>query len=162
MSEQFQTAALLAATVTTGWSAGLFFTYFFSVMRALRRLDDRTFVEVMQQLNRTIFNGWFALAFAGAPMFTATALALRLAEDSGGALPWIAIAMSLHGTVIAVTFGVNVPLNNALDAAGEPADLPDPAAVRERFEAKWVRWNAVRAAASAAALACLAWALAAS
>ena len=35
------------------------------------------------------------------------------------------------------------------------------AAVRSRFdEARWVRWNNVRAVASTAALACLAWALA--
>jgi uncharacterized membrane protein len=33
--------------------------------------------------------------------------------------------------------------------------------VRERFdEATWARWNVVRALASTAALACLAWALA--
>nr|BFE81336.1 hypothetical protein GCM10020093_039370 [Planobispora longispora] len=58
-----------------------------------------------------------------------------------------------------VTAAVNVPLNNAIDAAGDPAAIADPAAVRAAFETRWVRWNVVRAVSSTAALACLAWAL---
>ena len=33
------------------------------------------------------------------------------------------------------------------------------AAARERFEARWVRWNIVRTVASTGALACIVWAL---
>jgi uncharacterized membrane protein len=52
---------------------------------------------------------------------------------------------------------INVPRNDEIKAATDP----DLAAVRQRFdEARWVRWNAVRAVASTAALACLAWGLA--
>ena len=58
-----------------------------------------------------------------------------------------------------VTFAANVPLNNALMRAGEPAGVADPGEVRRRFEAPWVRWNTVRTATSVAAFACLVWAL---
>jgi len=44
-------------------------------------------------------------------------------------------------------------------AAGDPDRITDLAAVRERFEATWVRWNIARAVASTAALGCLSWAL---
>ncbi|GII60598.1 membrane protein [Sphaerisporangium krabiense] len=157
--EAFRQAALIAATVTTGLVAGLFYAYACSVMPALRRTDDRTFILVMQRINVAILNGWFAAGFAGAPLLTAAALALHLDGEHRGALPWIVAALLAYGVMLAVTFGVNIPLNNELDAAGEPDGIADPAAVRARFEARWVRWNVVRALASTAALGLLAWAL---
>jgi uncharacterized membrane protein len=56
-----------------------------------------------------------------------------------------------------ITMRIHVPRNDEIKATTDP----DPAVVRQRFdEATWVRWNRVRAAASTAALACLAWGLA--
>jgi uncharacterized membrane protein len=55
---------------------------------------------------------------------------------------------------------VNVPLNDQIKVAGDPAHIANLAAVRERFdEAKWVRWNLVRAVASTVAFGCLTWAM---
>ena len=55
---------------------------------------------------------------------------------------------------------VTVPLNDAIKAAGDPDHIDDLAAVRARFqEAKWIRWNLVRAVASTAGFACSLWAL---
>jgi uncharacterized membrane protein len=54
-----------------------------------------------------------------------------------------------------VTFRVNVPLNDALAAAG-----PDLAAARAAFEGTWVRWTVVRAVLSTGAFGCLVAALA--
>ena len=56
--------------------------------------------------------------------------------------------------MLAVTFAVNVPLNNRLNAA-----TGDPAAARAAFEAPWVRWNLVRTVLNTAAFGCLCWAL---
>jgi len=40
---------------------------------------------------------------------------------------------------------VNVPLNDAIKAAGEPDRIPDLAAVRAAFhESRWATWNLVR------------------
>ena len=51
---------------------------------------------------------------------------------------------------------VNVPLNDALRAAGDPARIGDLAQVRQHFnEARWSAWNLVRTVTSTAAFGCL-------
>jgi uncharacterized membrane protein len=159
MFELFRTAVLAAATIATGLVAGLFYAYACSVMLGLGRTDDRTFVDVMQKINVAILNGWFALSFAGALVLTILAAVFHLRGDGRLVLPWIAAAFVLYGLALVITMGFNVPLNNALAAAGEPDRIADLATVRERFEASWVRWNVVRAVTSTAALGCLTWAL---
>jgi len=157
--ELFRGVALAAATVAMGLIAGLFYAYACSVMIGLRRTDDRTFVEVMQRINVAILNGWFFLSFGGALVFTTLAAALQLPADGRPALPWIGAALILYGAALVITIGVNVPLNNELAAAGEADRIADLAAVRERFEARWVRWNIARTVTSTAAFGCLIWAL---
>ncbi|GIH90823.1 DUF1772 domain-containing protein [Planobispora siamensis] len=160
MLELFQTITLVAATVATGLAAGLFYAFSVSVMLGLAETDDRTFVDVMQRINRRILNGWFALSFGGAPVLTLLAGVLQLLGEGGRpAFVWTAAGFVLYGVTFVITAAINVPLNNALNAAGDPAALADPAAVRAAFEARWVRWNLVRTLSSTAALACLAWAL---
>jgi uncharacterized membrane protein len=157
--ELFRAAALVGATLTMGLIAGLFYAYACSVMLGLGRTDDRTFVDVMQRINVAILNGWFSISFAGALVLTALAGALHLRGDGRTVLPWIVAALILYGVAFVITVAVNVPLNNALAAAGESDRIDNAAAVRERFEARWVRWNIARAVASTSALGCLAWAL---
>jgi uncharacterized membrane protein len=159
MFDVFRTGSLIAAALTTGLAAGLFYAYSYSVMPGLGRADDRTFVTAMQRINVAILNGWFALCFAGALVFTALAAALHVPAGGRSALPWIVAALVLYVVVLGVTFTVNVPLNNELDAAGDPDQVADLAAVRGRFEAAWVRWNIVRTAANVASFGCLLWAL---
>lgn len=152
-------AALVAATLCTGLMAGLFFTYANSVLPGLGKADDRTLVDAMQRINVAILNGWFGLAFAGALLTTIAAAVLHLRAGGRPALPWIVAGLVLYVVVLVITFAVNVPLNDELLAAGAVDRIPDLAAVREHFEASWVRWNIVRAAASFAAFGCLTWAL---
>ena len=99
------------------------------------------------------------ISFFGALVFTALAGVLHLHADWRGVLPWIAAALVLYLATLLITFGFNVPLNNELAAAGDSDHIADLAAVRERFEASWVRWNIARAVASTAAFGCLIWAL---
>jgi len=159
MYELFRGAALVAATVTAGLMAGLFYAFSISVMTGLGRVDDRTFVTAMQRINVAILNGWFAIAFGGALVFTVLAALLQLRGNGRSVLPWVAAAAVLYGVVLAITFVVNVPLNDQLEAAGQPDRIADLGSVRERFEATWVRWNVVRTVVSTAAFGCLAWAL---
>jgi len=161
MSDPLPTAALFAATLTAGLSAGLFFTWANAVMPGLRRVDDRAFVAVMRRMNVAIVNPLFLVVFLGAPVLTAVAAAAHLDPQRRDALPWILAGLGFGLAVLVVTFTVNVPLNNALDAAGEPDTVADAAPVRAAFESRWVRWNVLRAVSAAAALACLAWAAAA-
>ncbi|MGV9267963.1 anthrone oxygenase family protein [Kitasatospora sp. NPDC003701] len=151
--------ALVAATITTGLSAGLFYAYACSVMPGLRGTEDRTFIDVMQRINVAILNGWFLFGFVGALLCTGVAVALHLPSDGQHVLPAVVAALVCYTAALVVTRKINIPLNDALAAAGEPGRIPDPAAVRGRFEARWVRWNVARALLCTAALGCLCWAL---
>ena len=149
---------LLAATVSCGLVAGLLLAYACSVMPALSRVDDRTLVEVMQRVNVAILNGWFLVPFVGAVVAGAGAVVLHVPASARGPLPWAVAGLGLYVVTLAVTGLVNVPLNDALAAAGDPAALADPAAVRAAFEGRWVTWHVVRTATATGALACYAWA----
>ncbi|MGN9774815.1 anthrone oxygenase family protein [Micromonospora sp. H33] len=149
--------ALAGATFTSGLMAGVFFAYACSVMPGLAATDARTLVGTMQSINRKILNGWFLAAFLGAPVLTALVAALHLGD--GPVLAWTLAALVAHLVMFGVTTRINVPLNNQLDDAGPVDGIGDLAAVRERFEGPWVRWNLVRTVASVAAFAALIGAL---
>jgi uncharacterized membrane protein len=151
MNISWSGATLLAGTVTTGLMAGLFAAFSYAVMPGLGRTDDATFVQSVQRINVAILNGWFGLCFAGALVFTAIAVLLHRGRPG---LSWIVAGLVLYAAVLVVTFAVNVPLNNRLDAA-----TTDPAAARDAFERTWVLWNNARSVLSTAAFGCLCWAL---
>lgn len=153
------TVVLVAATLTTGLVAGLFYGWSCSVMPGLRRVSDRTFVDTMQRVNVAILNGWFLLGYVGSVVLIALAGILDLFEDDRAPLPWIAAAFVLYVATLGITAAVNIPLNNELDAAGDPGRIADLAAVRARFEDRWVRWNLVRTVTSVLAFGCLTVAL---
>ncbi|MEU2176280.1 anthrone oxygenase family protein [Nocardia sp. NPDC019219] len=137
-------AALVLATLATGLIAGLFYAYVNSVMPALARTDDRAMIDVMQKINVVIINPWFMIAFLGTVGFTILAAALHLGREHRSTLIWIVLALVLNVVAFAVTSGLNVPLNDQLAAAGDPASITDLAAVRADFESAWVRWNLLR------------------
>lgn len=142
-----------AAAVATGLMAGTFYVFSCAVMPALGRSDDRTFVEVMQNINDVIENPVFFAGFLGALFLTAAAAWQQ--RRSPVPRRWILAALVVYAVAFLLTSGVNVPLNNELARAGNPARMADPAAVRDRFEDTWVAWNAVRAVLCTAALALL-------
>jgi uncharacterized membrane protein len=152
-----QVASLLAATLTTGLVAGVFGIYANAIMPGLATTDDRTFVGAFQAMDRAIVNPVFlGLGFVGALVFTLLAGVLHLGEDAFG---WIAGAFALYLVTFVVTIAVNVPMNDALKAAGDP-DTIDVAAARAAFdEVRWRSFNLLRVALSTAAFGLLAWAL---
>ncbi|MFF5031525.1 anthrone oxygenase family protein [Nocardia salmonicida] len=152
-------ATMVLALLSTGLIAGVFYAYAISVMPALARTDDRTLIDVMQKINVVIINPWFMFGFMGTVGFTALAAALHLGKEQRSTLIWIGIALALNVIAFTVTAGLNVPLNDALAAAGDPASIADTAAVRADFEATWVRWNIVRAVVHTAAFLVLCGAL---
>jgi uncharacterized membrane protein len=152
-------ATLLAATVTTGLAAGVFGLYSHTIMRGLGVTDDRTFVGAFQAMDRAIMNPLFMLTFFGALLFTGAAAVMHV-RDGRPVLPWLVVAFALYFVTFAVTMAINVPLNDALKAAGDPDRIADLAAVRADFhEARWAAWNVLRAVLSTVAFGCLAWAL---
>jgi uncharacterized membrane protein len=151
---------LIAATMTTGLVAGVFGLYSHTVMRGLAKTDDRTFVGAFQALDRAIINPWFMTSFVGALLLTITAAVLHLRPGARGPLPWIALALVLYLAAFIITIAVNVPLNDALKAAGDPDRITNLTEVRSQFhEARWAAWNLVRAITSTVAFGSLCWAL---
>lgn len=154
-----QLLALLASTLSVGLMAGLFTGFSYAVMPGLKILDDRGWIAGMQHINRVILNGWFMTAFLGSLLFTIAALALNWFSGNRAASPWILIALVLALVMFIVTSAVNVPMNDRLEAAGDPAAIADPAALRASIESRWIAWNTVRGVASLLSLLALAWAL---
>jgi len=149
-----RTLSLLGATLTMGLVTGAFALYAHAIMPGLKTTDDRTFVAAFQAMDRAIINPWFMLTgFLGALVFTGGATLLHLGRDP---LPWIVVALVAYIVVFAITVAVNVPLNDAIKAAGSA----DPAGARKAFdEARWAAWNLVRVGLSAGAFVALCWAL---
>ncbi|MET8446971.1 anthrone oxygenase family protein [Streptomyces sp. NPDC005209] len=145
-----------AATLAMGLIAGVFYIFACAVMPALHRSGDRVFIEAMQNINDVIQNPVFFLGFMGALLLTAVS-AWQLRGTAGGRWVWAALAAYLLVFLITVAF--NIPLNNDLADAGNPAKIADPAAVRDHFENTWVAWNVARAVLSTVALGCLGRAL---
>lgn len=151
----FATASLIGATVTTGLLAGVFYAYASSVMLALRQLDDRTFVDVMNRINTVIVNPIFMLSFLGSVACTGLAAVLYWRTDQRTVLWWVLLALALNVISFLITSGGNVPLNNAL----ADTSSGDFATLRQQFEGPWITLNILRALANTGALAVLAWAL---
>ena len=156
--DTIRTAALILATLSTGLTAGVFGLYAHTVMPGLASTDDRTFVGAFQAMDRAILNPLFlGFGFMGSLIFTGAAAGTQIGED---ALPWTVGAFVLYLVAFVITFVVNLPLNDALKAAGDPAQITNLASVRRDFdEARWRSWNTVRAWTSTLAFALLCWAL---
>jgi uncharacterized membrane protein len=147
---------LVAATITAGLAAGLLYAFAVAVLPGLAAVSDAAFVPVMQSINRSIINPLFLLTFLGAPLLAiATVIARFVTSGPGPGWPLItAVVLALLSVLITAT--INVPLNDALDAAGSL----DVAAARQAFEGRWVTWNIVRSVVSTAAFGFLVLALA--
>ncbi|MER5732688.1 anthrone oxygenase family protein [Streptomyces sp. NPDC002138] len=149
-----QSATLVAATVSTGLMAGLYFAFDISVMPGLGRGDDQTYVTAMRNINDAIDNGLFGLLFLGAFLATGVAAAQQQRGGRPDAARWGWTAFGLYALSLVVTAAINIPLNTQLARAGA-----DFGAARSRFGARWTGGNIVRTVACTAALAALGRAL---
>ncbi|MEO3870724.1 anthrone oxygenase family protein [Nonomuraea sp. B12E4] len=142
---------LWLATVAMGLMAGLFYAFSVSVMPGLAQADDRAFVLVMNRINQAIENPLFGLTFSGAFVLTVAAAIAQYRMGLRAAARWTLAALALYIVALAITMGVNVPLNDELAKAAE-----DFTAARDNFEGLWNVTNNVRGLACTLALACLA------
>lgn len=139
-----------AAMVAMGLITGAFYIFACGVMPGLARSDDRVYVEVMRDINDAFENPVFFLSFLGALVLTGvSAWQVRGAPYRR----WVWAAATAYALAFFVTVAFNIPLNDSLKGAG------DPAALREEFEDPWLAWNVVRTVLSLAALGCLGRAL---
>jgi uncharacterized membrane protein len=141
-------ALLLAVSaVLGGIMAGFFFTYSASVVLALDRLSASTYTTVMQEINETVLNAVFGVAFFGAVVVPAVSAAVVLLRGDWttqyGRFLLAGVVIYLIGTFV-VTMLIHIPMNEyiAMWSASSPPD--DWVAVRSR----WARWNHIRATAA--------------
>lgn len=135
-----QDVVILLGVVSSGLIAGLFFAWEVSVIPGLARVDDRTYVQAMQHINRAILNPVFLLPFLLTPGFLVGAEVLA----DGGAVTWIAAAAVYVVGVLGVTMTRNVPFNNELDQFNADTTGELLAEARHRYETRWNRWNRLR------------------
>jgi uncharacterized membrane protein len=151
---------LAGATVTAGLLGGLFYGYACSVMPGLHGASDRTVVDAMQQINRSIQNPVFFVSFLGAPVLAGWAwIDARRGEDRM-VRRWIGAGAALMLATLTITFAFNIPLNDRLDRAGSPEHLAKTgqlAQTRDDFENPWVVGNIARTITSVGGFAALAW-----
>ncbi|MFI9506161.1 DUF1772 domain-containing protein [Nocardia sp. NPDC052566] len=147
--------ALIIAVVVTGLLAGTYYAYATSVMLAMRRLDDKTFVEVFNKINDVIVNPVFMLSFLGSVGLSILAGAFYLRADLRSVLLWIGVGVVLNILSLVVSAVFNIPLNNHLATANDATGAVDFAGLRKDFETPWVAWNIVRGLINTAALVAL-------
>jgi len=155
-SSSLRAITLIAATLTMGLSAGTIALYAHTIMPGLHDTNDRTFVSAFQHIDRAIINPWFMATFFGALILTAAA---AIANRGTPAMRWIIAALVLYLVAVVITMAVNVPLNDAIKAAGDPRHI-NVALVRQKFhESRWAAWNLIRVATTIPAFGLLGWAL---
>jgi uncharacterized membrane protein len=158
-----RTAVLVVAVLSSGILAGFFLTYGFTIMPGLETTDDDVFVAAFQGLERMFgtfeygVNWPVIVGYLGGPAVMVAAIALH--RRCRPLRTWLGAALGLTFATIAITQLVNVPLNDAITAAGDPS-VAEAAPVRTEFREDWWRaWNLARSATAMGAFACLSWAL---
>ena len=140
-----QTIVLLLATLLTGLTAGLCFTWNNAVTPGIGQLVDMGYLRSFQEMNRAIINPIFILVFFG-PFFLHIAN-IFLFRTSSSTIIWMVVAsaaMYIIGLVAVTLFG-NVPLNELLDKTDlMQASTEELELLRAKFEVKWNRLHLIR------------------
>lgn len=139
----------LTATLLTGLSAGLCFTWTNAVTPGIGRLDDIAYLQAFQHMNRSILNPSFFIVFFG-PFFLSLATAY-VHRGATSYLFWMLLAATVCyalGVVLVTLFG-NVPLNELLDRTDlMEISTEEAKSLRERFESKWNSLHLIRTVSS--------------
>jgi uncharacterized membrane protein len=147
--DRFQTLLLWTSALGALLIAGVFFAFSNFVMSGLGRLPQKDGMAAMNSINVTVINPIFMAVFLGTGLAALTLAALRFSSlpEPSAIKILAAAAIYLIGS-IGVTMIFNLPLNDALAAAGGSAE---GAAKWADYLNTWTLWNHVRCLASLAA-----------
>lgn len=142
---------LIVTATTTALMAGLFFSYSISVSLGLGKLNDKEFLNAMQNINREIQNIPFFICFFGTLIMLPITSFVHYKQPSFLLLLTATLLYSIG--VFAVTAFVNVPLNNKLELF-ELSNATNASAkqMRNIFEDRWNFWNNIRSLSSLCSL----------
>lgn len=142
MEFKITTIVLLTSILFTGMTSGLCFTWSNAVTPGIGRLDDLSFLQSFQAMNRVIINPKFLLVF-----FSPTVLLwanVFLYRQANPMVFWLLVlaAVLFFGGVGLVTIFGNVPLNELLEATLlEELSATELKNLRIKFEEPWNRWH---------------------
>lgn len=156
MEPSIKTYILLISIVFTGLTAGLCFTWSNAITPGIGKLDDFTFLQSFQSMNRAILNGsFFVVFFSPALLLFLNAYLFRNGSQSTFMLFLVAAMLFFVGLGLVTVFK-NVPLNEILESTVlETATALELADLRSIFENPWNRWHTVRTVCSIASFALL-------
>ena len=146
--ERYQPVLVWISGVGALIAAGVFFAFSNFVMKGLAQIPPAEGMRAMNAINVTVINPVFM-----AILFGTGAIAIFLAAMNFSSLPDPGAVKIIAGAAIyivgslGVTMAFNVPLNDALAAAG----AGDAAAVWADYLKTWLVWNHARGFASLAA-----------
>jgi uncharacterized membrane protein len=149
MELTLRTIVLMLGILFTGLTAGLCFTWTNAVTPGIGRLNDLTYLQSFQAMNRAIINRSFLIVFFG-PVFLLflNAFLHRTAYPITFWSFLVAAVLFFVGVGLVTVFK-NVPLNELLEkmVLESLSDL-ELKTLRAEFEASWNRWHIQRTIAS--------------
>ena len=140
------TALVFAAAIGSGIVGGIFYAFSSFVMAALARIPPAQGVAAMKSINVSVINASFMIAFLGTGVLCLVlgVGALVLWNEPGSRIALIASVVYLAGN-IGVTMVFNVPLNDQLAAAADPAKAVE---FWPHYLSAWNVWNDIRTGAA--------------
>jgi len=147
MTFPITTIALIAAAISSGLLAGVYFAFSTFIMQAFARLPADQGIAAMQSINTTIVRSPFIVLFLLAAALSVFIAVMAILYWRGGTS-----MLMLTGAVLYIlasflsTMVFNVPMNDALDKFdGHSAES---ARLWSTYLVDWTRWNHVRTIAS--------------
>ncbi len=141
-----KSAVVLAlATLFTGLLAGVFFTWTNAITPGIGRLNDISYLQSFQHMNRTIINLWFYIVIIS-PIFLSP-LSAYLYKSNHGFMFWAIVGASIlyFLGVFVVTMTGNIPLNILLEKTNlAEISIDDAKILRDKFEVKWTNLHFIR------------------
>ncbi len=140
----------------TGLTAGLCFTWSNAITPGIGRLNDLSFLQSFQAMNRAIINPSFLIVFFTPVVFLSVNVFLHRNAHPTTFWSFLLAAVLFFIGIVLVTIFKNVPLNEMLDKAIlENLSTIELKALRTKFEKPWNRWHIQRTIASFLAFALL-------
>jgi uncharacterized membrane protein len=143
-------ALLMLAVFLCSLVAGFLFAFAVVIMPGLRSLDDSGFIRAFQVIDRVIQRNQplFMFVWVGSVLSLIAAAVVGVwALGAADRLLLIGAALVYLLCVQLPTATINIPLNNRLQKL-DPGTMGETMRkhARDEFEARWSRWNTIRAA----------------
>lgn len=141
---------LILTALSNALIAGLFYGYSCSVIPGLGKLNDLSYLQAMQSINREIQNGWFFTSFFGTLLLLIITGWIQHQAGSSSVVLWILGALVVYAVgVVLITAMGNVPLNDMLERHNLSGMTgPELSNLRKQFEVSWNKLHAIRTIAS--------------